>query len=144
MSLFVLDTDHVSLLRKGHATVIQRLSDFQAEQIAITIVTVEELLTGWYTQLRQARDAERMARAYAGLDQTLEFVKKIVVLPFSTPAVNRYLALRQQFPRRGKQDLKIAAIVLEHFGVLVTRNRADFESIEKLELEDWSVAHLPD
>ena len=140
MSLFILDTDQVSLLRKGHATVVERLSAVPSDQIATTIITVEELLTGWYTQLRQARDSERMARTYAGLEQTLEFVKKIVVLPFSSSAVNRYVTLRQEFPRRGKQDLKIAAITLEHFGVLVTRNGTDFESIPGLEVEDWLVS----
>lgn len=143
MSLFVLDTDHVSLLRKGQVAVVSRLSTVPCEVIATTIVTVEELLTGWYTQLRQARDEERLARAYAGLEQTLDFAKRIVVLPFSRPAVRRYFELRRQFPRDGKQDLKIAAIVLEHFAVLVTRNRQDFESLPGLEIEDWSQGHDP-
>ena len=72
-------------------------------------------------------------------NETLEFTRPIAVLPFTPSAVRLYFDLRREFPRRGKQDLKIAATVLEHFGVLVTRNRQDFESIPQLELADWSV-----
>ena len=138
MSLFILDTDQVTLLRKGQSAVVSRVSDAPGEEIATTIITFEEFVSGWYAQLRQARDAERLARAYAGLNQTLDFCRRITVLPFSPAASVRYFALRQQFPRLGRQDLKSAAIVLEHFGVLVTRNRQDFESVPGLEIEDWS------
>lgn len=139
MSLFVLDTDHVTLLRKGHPAVVSKISVTPHERVSMTIITFEEFVSGWYAQLRQARDAERLSRAYAGLEQTLDFSRRIPVLPFLRAAVDRYFNLRRAFPRHGKQDLKIASIVLEHFRTLITRNRQDFETIPGLIVEDWSV-----
>ncbi len=138
MTLYVLDTDHVSLVQRGHPGVVARVLATPPEQLAVTVISFEEQLGGWYTQIRRARDADRLARAYQGLFEILEDAKRVRILPFSRPAIDRYLDLRRQYRRTGKMDLAIAATVLEHDGVLVTRNRADFEQISGLHLEDWS------
>ena len=136
MTLYVLDTDHLSLYRHGHAQVTARVEATPAEQLAVTIITIEEQLRAWYTQVRRAPDADRLAQAYNGMFQVAETAKFIRILPFSRPAIDRYLALRKQWPRLGKLDLSIAAIALEVGGILVTRNRQDFEQIPGLPLED--------
>lgn len=139
MSLYVLDTDHVSLFRYGHTAVVARVEATPVEQLATTIITIEEQLSGWYTQVRKARDADKLARAYAGLFQVVEGAATMRVLPFTAAAVQRYLELRKRLPRLGKLDLSIAAIVLENAGILVTRNRGDFDQVPGLVIEDWSV-----
>jgi tRNA(fMet)-specific endonuclease VapC len=138
MSLYVLDTDHLSLYRYGHPEVSAHIEATPADQLAVTIITIEEQLRAWYTQVRRARDRDRLARAYQGLFEVAETSKYIRVLPFTSHAVERYLDLRSQLPRLGKMDLAIAAIALEYDGIVVTRNRRDFEQVPDLQLEDWS------
>lgn len=138
MSLYVLDTGHLSLYRYGHIEVTTRIEATPADQLAVTVITIEEQLRSWYTQVRRARDADKLARAYQGLHEVAETARFIRVLPFTRAAVDRYLHLRKQLPRLGKLDLSIASIVLESEGILVTRNRRDFEQVPELPFEDWS------
>jgi tRNA(fMet)-specific endonuclease VapC len=138
MSLYVLDTDHLSLYRYGHLEVSAHIEATPADQLAVTIITIEEQLRAWYTQVRRARDKDGLARAYQGLFEVAETSKYIRVLPFTSGAVDAYLDLRRQLPRVGKMDLSIAAIALDYGGILVTRNRRDFEQVPHLELENWS------
>ena len=53
MSLFVLDTDILSLYRRGQPLVVQRMLQQSLNTLATTAITVEEQLTGWYTLLRK-------------------------------------------------------------------------------------------
>ena len=138
MSLYVLDTDHLSLYRYGHPEVSAHIEATPADQLAVTLITIEEQLRAWYTQIRRARDRAQLARAYQGLFEVAETSKYIRVLPFTSRAVERYLDLRSQLPRLGKMDLSIAAIALEYDGIVVTRNRRDFEQVPGLEMQDWS------
>ena len=50
MSLWVLDTDMLTLWLRGQATVAARVATTPPQQLAVTIVTIEEVLGGWYTQ----------------------------------------------------------------------------------------------
>ena len=52
MNLFVLDTDILTLFEREHATVAARIAEHAPAEIAISVVTVEEQLSGWYAQLR--------------------------------------------------------------------------------------------
>jgi tRNA(fMet)-specific endonuclease VapC len=138
MNLYVLDTDHLSLYRYGHPEVSAHIEATPADQLAVTIITIEEQLRAWYTQIRRARDRNQLARAYQGLLEVAETSKYLRVLPFTSRAIERYLDLRARLPRLGKMDLSIAAIALEYDGIVVTRNRRDFEQVPGLEIQDWS------
>ena len=98
MSLWVLDTDMLTLWLRGQETVARRVAATPPHQLAVTIITVEEILGGWYTQIRQARDDQQLARAYQALQQAVEFTRGIfrargeIVDVF--PAEHAELALR--------------------------------------------------
>lgn len=60
-------------------------------------------------------------------------------LPFTEAAIARYDDLVALKLNVGKNDLRIAAITLEHGGTLVSRNLRDFQRVPGLTVEDWSV-----
>jgi tRNA(fMet)-specific endonuclease VapC len=138
MSLYVLDTDTVTLLLRGHPEVADKAAACDPSELAVAIITVEEVLTGWYSQVRRAKKDEQLARAYAALQEAVEFFAQVRVLPFDLEAIKGFRALRRAHPRTGTNDLRIAAIVQLHKGTLVTRNRQDFEDIDDLQTEDWT------
>ena len=95
-------------------------------------------MTGWYTQIRRARNDERQVRAYGWLQDTVEVLGQFQVLPFDLRTAQRFRMLRREHRRGGANDLKIAATVLENLAVLVTRNTGDLSDIRDFECEDWS------
>src|SRR5262245_30550812 len=123
MSLFVLDTDTMTLWLRGHMRVCERISVQDPSRLCTTIVTIEELLRGWYTQIRKAKGDEQVARAYAALQQTVQVAARLHVLAFDQVVIRRFNDLRARKLRVGTNDLKIAATVLENEGLLVTRNQ---------------------
>ena len=138
MTLYVLDTDHISLYQKSHPPVVARLKLVAPADLAVTVVSAEEQLRGWFDAIRQANSGERLQWAYLGLRQCIEYFDTIRVLDFTEAALRRYLALRAAKIRVGTQDLRIAAIVLALDGTLVTRNRRDFAQVPGLRIEDWT------
>ena len=138
MSLYVLDTDTVTLVLRGHAGVASKAAAHDPNELSITIITVEEILTGWYSQVRRAKKDDQLARAYAALQEAVEFFAQVRVLGYDSDAIRIYHLLRRSHRRTGTNDLRIAAIVQLHQGILVTRNKPDFKDIVGLALESWS------
>src|ERR1700730_16393687 len=118
----VLDTDMVTLYQFGHPAVVRQLTQHLLEEMAVTVLTVEEQLTGWYSRLRRVKRREELARTYQHMTDGIEFLTQFKVLSFTEPAIERYEQLKGAKLNIGKTDLRIAAIVLEHGAILVTRN----------------------
>jgi tRNA(fMet)-specific endonuclease VapC len=140
MIRFVLDTDILFLLQHGHSTVVSRVSQYPPGEVAISIITVEEQLTAWYTLLRRAKRTIDLVPVYERMTQTVCFLRRLPILTFSNVASETYDRLRKQKPRTGRIDLRIAAVALANNATLVTRNRGDFEGLAGLTIEDWSCA----
>ncbi|MGE0827607.1 MAG: type II toxin-antitoxin system VapC family toxin [Candidatus Binatia bacterium] len=139
MSLYVFDTDTLSLYRHGHAAVVQHTLTHPPEALAVTVITVEDQLSGWYALLRRAKTLADIASIYDHLAETVTFLSRTRILSFTESAINHYEQLRPLKLRIGTMDLPIAAITLAHNAILVTRNQQDFQLIPGLGIEDWTV-----
>ncbi len=140
MTLFVLDTDHLSMFQRGYGPLLPRIQAVPASRMAITIISVEEMLQGRLAQVRRAGPGEERINAYTWLEKTIRFFQFFQILSFDAEVERRYAALLARRLGVGAQVLKIAAIALNHHAVLVTRNRRDFNQISELPLEDWTIA----
>lgn len=138
MPLFVLDTDTLTLFERGNAAVAAHVAEHAPEEIAISVVTVEEQLSGWYTQLRQAKGPQKLAWAYRQLAATVRFLRHVQILEYEEAGIRRYEGLRKLRLKVRKMDLQIAATALEHGGRIVTCNVRDFKLVPGLPVEDWS------
>jgi tRNA(fMet)-specific endonuclease VapC len=138
MSLHILDTDILTLFQEGHSTVCKRAREHPQKELAITVLSVEEQLSGWYSALRQAKRIDRLALAYRRLADNVRFLSRLQIVAFDEPAIERYHDLTKLKLKVRKTDLRIAATVLENGATLVTRNVRDFKLIPGLMITDWS------
>jgi tRNA(fMet)-specific endonuclease VapC len=136
--LFVLDTDVLSLFQRGHAAVLRNVIAHRGQKLAITVITVEEQLSGRYALLRRAKDRAKRAMVYQRLADTVQFLSGLPILSFTEDAMARFDSLIALKTGVRAMDLRIAAIALEHGGTVVTRNTADFSRIPSLSIEDWT------
>ena len=138
MSLYLLDTDHLSLHQAGFEPLRAHFLTIPPEQIALTIISAEELARGRLAQVSRAMKPQERVMAYYWLNRTLEFLCGFTVLKFDAQAEAYFQTLREQRLRVGTQDLKIAAIALSQGAVVVTRNERDFGRVPGLKTEDWA------
>jgi len=136
--MFVLDTDMLSLYQHGDALVCQRVHSHAPDDLAITVMTIEEQLSGWYTLLRRAKQPPQVARVYQQLAENVLFLSGWRILLYPETAIARCDQLLSLKLGVRKGDLRIAAITLENAGILVTRNLRDFQRVPNLTIENWA------
>jgi tRNA(fMet)-specific endonuclease VapC len=96
MTLFVLDTDILTLLERGDPAVVAHVAVHSPAEIAISVITIEEQLSGWYTQLRQAKRPDRLAWAYRRLAATVRFLRNVQILDYDELTIQRYEDLKRR------------------------------------------------
>jgi len=139
MTLYILDTDHISLQQRFHPAVLQRLHALRDDDsAAVTVITIEEQIRGRLEIVRRHGASPLQVAAYAAFQQTLRYFASWQVLDVTQAAFEQFSALRQQRIRIGAQDLRIAAIALVQGATVVTRNTRDFAQVPGLVSEDWS------
>lgn len=142
MSLFLLDTDHISLALRGNDRVVDRLRNLRKSQWAVRVISIQESFNGWIVSLNDPQYRDRQVELYTQLWQSNQFFQRAQVLNFDAHADAFYRGLLQSQPALGKRrmekDMKIAAVALANQAIVVTRNRRDFEQVPGVEIEDWS------
>jgi tRNA(fMet)-specific endonuclease VapC len=141
--LFILDTDHLSILQGDDLPAADRL-DARLKQdpsavAAVTIVSFQEQVQGWLAYLnKRARTPVQVLHGYAKLERLLQDYCKAQVLPFTPAAQDLFADLKKQRVRIGTLDLRIACIARTTNATLLSRNLRDFRKVPGLQVADWS------
>lgn len=142
MSLWILDTDTTSLLLRGNPNVSRQVKSVGAD-VAISIVTAQELFNGWVVRINNAKNGDELIQLYAKFSRIIDLCKKVPVLPFDRNAAIELKSLLQSQSALAKQrlqkDMRIAAIALANNATIVTCNYRDFSIVPGLSIVDWSI-----
>lgn len=135
MALWLLDTSIVSFAFKRRGSPVERhIAGHRPDELAVSAITVAELRFG--------ADHSRSAERYHGLID--RFLAHVQTLPFDAEDATCYGVIRAALARQGTPigplDLLIAGQARAREAVLVTNNTREFERVEGLALEDWSLA----
>ncbi len=127
----MLDTNIVSdLVRSPTGRVFDRIAAINGEGVCISIITAAEL--------RYGCAKKGSPRLQSQVDAILASIE---ILPFDVPADADYAGIRADLEAAGKpigpNDLLIAAHAKAAGATLVTANRAEFERVAGLVVENW-------
>jgi tRNA(fMet)-specific endonuclease VapC len=76
MSLYILDTDTLTRYQRGLPGPMARVDAHEPSELAVTVITVEEETTGWYSLLRKVKSPDEIVRAYERLGQAIPLLAR--------------------------------------------------------------------
>jgi tRNA(fMet)-specific endonuclease VapC len=137
--MFLLDTDTLSLLLRGHPRVTERVAQ-ATEEVAITLITRIEILQGRFAFVLKAENSEKLLEAQQRLRESEDDLNRFTVVSIGPTAAKEFDRLRtnKRLKTIGRADLLIAALALAARATLVTRNRKDFGRVPGLVTENWA------
>lgn len=128
----ILDSDHCIAILRGQTNIDQHLAP--EETLAVTSISVAELIHGVYKSNRPTENLTRLA----------VFLSKVQIFPFDEESARLFGWLKAQLQLQGMpiadMDLQIASIAIVQRVPLLTHNRAHFQRLvaqTNLQLEDW-------
>lgn len=99
--MYILDTDHLSVLDRGGGKaqrLMQRLAGVGSAQVAASIISYEEQMRGWLSYIAKAQTFEQQVEAYRQLRRQLVNYCAIPVLEFDEQAAQEFQRLRKMYP----------------------------------------------
>jgi len=130
---YMLDTNIcIELLRGRGRAILQRLRQFEIDEVSISSIVLAELRHGVSKSSNPARQASLLADFCAPLD----------ILPFDVETAEEYGRIRAALERAGTPigplDTLIAGHAISADCTLVTNNEAEFQRVPGLAVENWS------
>ena len=137
--MILLDTDTVTHFSYGNANVRRKVEGAGDEELAIAIITRNEILRGRAESLLKAANEEELRKAAERFQQAEELLSDFVVVGFDENSIKHFGRLRKQrnLKKMGRADMLIACIALAHDALLVTRNTKDFKAVAGLRMDNW-------
>jgi len=126
---FLLDSNAVIALLKGHTGFLTRLRQYQPEDFGIPAIVAHELFYGAY---KGQRTVENLARVDALQFEVLDFDREDAQQAGELRAI-----LAAAGTPIGAYDVLIAGQALARSLTLVTHNTREFQRVPRLLLEDW-------
>ena len=132
---YMLDTNIcIHVIKNRPETVIQNFLKHEPTELCISSITYAELMHG----VEKSQDAER------NRDAMMLFLSPISILEFDNYAAEEYGKIRADLERKGTligpMDMLIAAHARSEGLVLVTNNTREFNRVEDLHVENWTIA----
>lgn len=132
---YMLDTNIcIHVIKNRPETVIQNFLKHEPTELCISSITYAELMHG----VEKSQDAERNRVAM------MLFLSPISILEFDNYAAEEYGKIRADLEREGTligpMDMLIAAHARSEGLVLVTNNTREFNRVEDLHVENWTIA----
>ena len=133
MLRYLLDTNIVIYVIKRRPIAALQLFNEQAGHMAISSITLAELLHG-------VEKSNAPARSLAAVE---DFCSRLELLPYGPKAAQHYGSIRAALEKRGQpigvNDLHIAAHARSEGLTLVSNNLREFEGVEALQLANWAI-----
>jgi tRNA(fMet)-specific endonuclease VapC len=135
------DTDVLSDILVGNAACLQRLSLVPAADRVVPVVVLEEVLRGRLDGIRRAQAGRirlTLERAYDLFRDAVEDTRPYRLLPYTAAADSLVRQWRRAKVRVGTNDLRIAAVCVDHWATLATRNARDYAQVPGLTFDVWT------
>jgi tRNA(fMet)-specific endonuclease VapC len=137
MPRLMLDTNIcIHAIKRNEPEVLRRLEKTRPQDVAISSVVAAELWAGVIKSRQRQRNEQALK----------EFLAFVEVLDWPSEAARVYGEIRAELEAKGRSigamDLLIAAHAVHEGATLVTRNRDEFERVDRLKFETWKATSL--
>jgi len=130
---YMLDTNICIFVMAGRGTALQARFEREAAHLCMSSVTLAELSYGVEKSVARTRNQQALAA----------FAARVEIVDFDPDAAATYGVLRARLEAAGSvigpYDMMIAAHALSRRLAVVTNNRREFDRVDGLLVEDWSV-----